>query len=494
MTSTVGLSSKVRRGAAWATVNVFLSRTLQFFTTVLVARLIAPEHFGALAVALAVQAVVVNASELGATAAIARGNSDPDRIAPTVYTIALVTSAFLTLLMYLSAPTLAGAMGDDGAAPVIQVMSFTVLLSGLASVPSSMIWRDFRQERRLVADLANAATTTALVVPLALAGWEAMALAWSRVGGQVAATILLLLLTPRRYRPGLDRTVLVAVLRLGLPLAGANVVVFATLNADYVVVGRNLGAVDLGLYLLAFNLASLPSNVFTQVLRTVAVPAFGRLHAVGRLGAVVPQAVSIVALMAFPTGALLTALAGPLVVGLYGDRWAGAASALAGLGVFAAGRTLTELLADLSLGVGRTGALFWVQVLWLLTLTPALALSVPVWGIAGAAFAHASVTWFVVVPAYLVVVKHPVGLSVRTILRPGVRPALASVVCAGVAWSVASVVPNPVVAVALATLVAAVVFLIICGNTIRAATRTLSAFSAEPSEQSAERSGLTRCP
>ncbi|MGF1646675.1 MAG: oligosaccharide flippase family protein [Kineosporiaceae bacterium] len=473
------LGSRVRRGAAWGALNITLSRVLQFGTTIVVARLVAPEHFGALAVALAVQMIALNASELGATASLARGDRDPDEIAPTVYTIALVTSGLLTGVMWVTAPGVAAAMGDPGAVPVIQVMSLTVLLAGISSVPSAMIWRNFHQDRRMAADLTNIVVTTALVVPLAIAGWEAMALAWSRVGGAAAATVVLVLVAGRFYRPGFDVTVVGGLLRLGGPLAAANIVVFATLNLDYLVVGRRLGATELGLYLLAFNLASLPSNVVTQLVRTIAVPAFGRLHAAGRLAAVVPRAARLVALTTFPMGALLAALAGPLVVVLYGGRWSAAAAALVGLGVFAAARTLTELLADLSLAVGRTGVLFWVQVVWLIALAPALWVAVGRWGIAGAGIAHAVVAWAVVVPLFLVILRRPAGIRLGRFLAALLPAAAAAALGGAAAWGITLVVEQPVLALLAGGVTGVAVFAAVAGRPLVVTFREVRGLSRD---------------
>jgi PST family polysaccharide transporter len=440
------LGASVRSGTLWTTLNVFVSRLLQFVSTLIVARLVAPEHFGALAVGIAVQMILLNANELGATASLARGHRDPDEIAPTIYTIALITSTALTAAMIGFAAPLARLMRDPEATPVIQVLALTVLLGGISSVPAALLWRDFKQKQRLLADLANAVVSTLLVIPMALAGWEAMALACSRVGGQLAAVVVFLAVCGKRYLPGYDPAVLREVLRVGLPLALANVVVFLTLNADYAVVGRLLGPEQLGLYLIAFNVANLPGGVFTQVVRSVAVPAFGRLHAEGRLTGAVTQSVVLVAYLTLPVGALLAATATPAIAGLYGARWSAAAPALVWLSLFALGRAFSDLLSDLCLAVGRTGKLFLVQVVWLVALVPALWLCVNRWGIAGAGIAHLIVIWVVVLPAYFRAIRVETRVSLADCVWGAVVPLVASVVGAGVALMISRPIGPPLVA------------------------------------------------
>ncbi len=104
-----------------------------------------------------------------------------------------------------------------------------------------------------------------------------MSLAYGSLAGNVTATALVLVLAPARPLPGWRRDDAVALLRVGLPLAGTSLVLLATLNVDYVVVGRQLGTTALGLYLLAFNLSSWPSNLLSIAVRRVAIPGFARL-------------------------------------------------------------------------------------------------------------------------------------------------------------------------------------------------------------------------
>lgn len=443
------LGARSASATLWGGVNMALGRIVQFATTIIVARMIAPEHFGALAVAIVVQTIATNMAELGATAALARGNGDPDRIGPTVFSISLVTSAVMTAGAVLLAPALAAAFDDPAATPVIQVLSLTILFQGIGAVPSTMVWREFLQKPRVVVDVGSVAVVLVLVVPMALDGWGAMALAWSRVGGQFFAMVGYWVITPRRYAPGFDRAVAKEVLRLGMPLAMANLVVFVTLNMDYLLIGRMLDPAALGLYLLAFNLAGLPSSVITAVIRATAVPTFGRLFAEGTLGELAGRFVAGVSYCAFPISAMIIALAEPLMVTAYGQTWAPAGIALATLGVFGAARILVELFADLSVGAGRTVWLFWVQVVWLVALTPALYFSIRWWGIAGAGVAHAAVACLIVIPMYVMVLASVLGVRAGELLRGSIAPLAAAMVAGFLARIATFSITDPVMALVL---------------------------------------------
>ncbi|HKU34711.1 MAG TPA: oligosaccharide flippase family protein [Paenarthrobacter sp.] len=443
------LGHRAASATLWGGLNMVLGRVVQFATTIIVARMIAPEHFGALAVAIVIQTIATNMAELGATAALARGNGDPARIAPTVFTIALFTSGVLTVAAIALAPALASAFDDPAATPVIQVLALTILFQGLAAVPSTMVWREFMQKPRVVVDLASVMTVLVLVVPMALDGWGAMALAWSRVGGQLVAMAGYWIITPRRFAPGFDRSVAAEILKLGMPLALANLVVFVTLNVDYLLIGRMLDPTALGLYLLAFNLAALPSSVITAVIRATALPTFGRLHAEAKLGQFASKVIAGTSYCAFPVSAMIVGLAHPLIVAAYGENWASAGVALATLGVFGGTRILVELFADLSVGAGQTVWLFWIQVAWLAALTPALYFGISWWGIAGAGIAHAVVACLIVLPLYVKLLTAVLGTAATTLVRGSAMPLLAATVAGSAAHLVAMGFENPFVGLTL---------------------------------------------
>jgi PST family polysaccharide transporter len=296
-------------------------------------------------------------------------------------------------------------------------MALNLPLAGLTAVPSALLKRDFRMDRIVAADLANMVTSAIVVVPLALAGLGALALAWSWVAGQVVTTVLLMSYQPGRFWPGWNKTEARRLLAFGLPLAGANLLAFVVLNVDYIIVGHVLGVEALGLYMLAFNISGWPMNVFGAVIRSVSLPGFSRLRYEGEaMPAHFVRALRLVAGVTLPVCLIVGAVARPAVVAIYGPRWSTAASALVGLSVLGAGRILLELSGDFLVSVGRTRALLVAQVPWLVALTTTLLLVAPSYGIRGVGVAQAFVVVVVVGPVYALFLRRA-GVRVRDALR-----------------------------------------------------------------------------
>ena len=449
MSTSISFKRLVGRGAAWTTLDVVIGRLGSFITGIVVARILAPEAFGVFAVALVVHAVVVNVSELGVSAALIRDDRDTAvRSAPTVATISLVNSALLAVLMAGLSPVLARVLGSPAAAGPIAIMALMLPLAGITAVPAAFLRRDFRMDRIFLANIANLAVTTVVVISLAVAGWGPMALAWSWVLSQAVSSAVLLTYRPGRFWPGWDGAEARRLLRFGLPLAGANLLVFSVLNVDYLIIGHVLGAEMVGLYMLAFNISGWPMNVFGSVIRSVSLPGFSKLRLDGAsMPTQFTKAIRGVAALTLPICFILGALAQPAIDAVYGSDWSAAAAALIGLSVLGGARILLELCGDYLVALGRTRAILVAQVPWLISLTVGLLLVVPMHGIGGAGAVQAVVAIGIMAPVYLWFLSRS-GVHAPAVIRAVALPAAWALFAAVIAHVVADRFENNFVACA----------------------------------------------
>ncbi len=257
---------------------------------------------------------------------------------------------------------------------LIRLLVVGVVADGFAAVPNALINRAMQQRKRLLIDTAAFLVGTPVTIVLAVAGYGGWSLGWGAVIGNLVSAALAYAWAPARYRPGWRRDVLPELMRFGLPLAGASLLLFLMLNLDYVVVGHMFGPVELGLYLLAFNVASWPSTVIGSAIRRVTLAAFSRMSEQQEEGISegFSRVVGLVMGVTLPVCALLSVYAEPIIRTLYGDRWTGAVGALQLLVVFSAARIAVELTYDLLAATGRTGSTVWLHAVWLVALAPAL--------------------------------------------------------------------------------------------------------------------------
>ncbi|MFI7607401.1 oligosaccharide flippase family protein [Micromonospora sp. NPDC049366] len=419
------LGGKVRRGLAWGTIGSLALRLGNFGLGVVMARLLAPEEFGVFAVALTIQVILTALVELGMTSDLVRHGSIAER-GPTAATIAVVVSVCLAGATSALAGPLASAMGSADAAPVVRVMSLTLVLVGLATVPYAVIQRDFRQSAQFAVDGAGLVVSVVLTPLLAVLGFGAMSLALARVASQGVSTVIQFVVARTWPRFGFRREIAGSLVRFGLPLASANLLSWMVMNAPFAVVGRTGGALMLGFYVLAFNMASWPMLTLGQAIRVVALPGFAQITDVRRRADALPRAIGLSWSVALLVGVGLSTLASVVIPLIYGDRWLPAAQALGGLAFFGSLRIVLDLVTTYLIAVGATRAVLVIQAVWLVVLVPAMAIGISGWGLAGAGWAHVVIGVLVVLPAYAIALR-PHGLQLGAALRNLAVPLLAGV-------------------------------------------------------------------
>lgn len=432
-TSSPSIAGNVKRALVWSTINSLALRLCTLVLGMVLARLLTPDEFGIYAIALTVQSILMTLADLGMTVVLIRAD-DPKRHAPTVATLSFVSGLILALTMTATAGPVASAMGNADALEVVAVLSWTLVIGGAGVVPYAKLQREFQQSKLFLSAVVDFIVSTSVTLTLIAFGSGPIALAIGRVAAQLAATSLQFVLAHERPRFGFDREIARGALTLGMPLAAANLLSWALLNLDNIAISRIAGTTALGFYVLAFNISSWPMTAIGQAIRSVSLPGFSRISDADGEASLV-RALSLAWAVALPVGALLAALSYPLVTLLYGVTWEQSAPVLAALGMFGALRVVFDLFASYLMAKGAARAVLSVQVVWFLTLIPAVVLGTRWGGIAGAGWSHLVVGVAVILPAYAYALHHS-NVSYRGLLSALWPPMLAT----APAWWLAHVV------------------------------------------------------
>jgi O-antigen/teichoic acid export membrane protein len=195
---------------------------------------------------------------------------------------------------------------------------------------------------------------------------------------------------------------------------------------DQLVVGHVLGAVALGFYVLAANLANWPVSMFSQPLRSVAPALFARLQDDRvRMEAAFGQVLRPLAAISLPACLAISATAPDIVAFVYGSAWEPAGEVLRWLALLAFLRILFELSYDYLVVRGRSRTILSLQVVWIVALVPAIWLAVEDHGLGGASAALVAVAALISLPLYLRALRQ-VGVPPRHVLGSCLLPAVAA--------------------------------------------------------------------
>lgn len=328
---------------------------LQFLLLPVLARILGPDAYGLMALAMPFILFINVFSDAGMGGALVREKNPSVELESSVFWAALVIPSLLALaLAGLSLPA-ASLLARPEAAPVIMALCPVMVLSGLTSVPTARILRAERFAALATSDVASTILSAASAITAALLGLGV----WSLVIQQVVLwTVKFLVLTVAsrlRIRPVFRPRELKPLLFFGLNGVGASLLDMIARTIDSLIVGRLLGVTALGYYTMSFQISRMPETLVVGPLFTVLFPTIARLRdAPEEIARHVLGALRQMCLICAPALAGLALVAHPLVEVALGHKWAPAAPVLSLLPITGFALCVSGLSTGLLFGIGRT--------------------------------------------------------------------------------------------------------------------------------------------
>jgi O-antigen/teichoic acid export membrane protein len=366
MSASVGLGARARAGLQWTIINSVGEKALSFGTTMVLARLLDPEHFGLYALAFVVIDMFQIFKNLGLDAALVQRTDQVDEAADTVFLVLPLIGLALFGLLFVTAPWLAQALGNPEVARPLQALGFVLVLMSLGNVPAALIQRGMRFDLRTWSNLSGMIAYAVLAIVLARHGWGV----WSLVVAYLTRWLvtmplqwLLLGWRPRgRFHPALLREML----HFSKYVLGAWLVGLMMMNIDKIAIARWLGATQLGYYTLCLGLANIIMTQLSMHVYQVAFPAFAQAqHDVAMQRRGVVKLMKYLLLVGLPVMIVLLIAAEDVLRVAYGPRWVGAAPLLRVLALGGLLQTLRLGLEPILLGSGRAHTVFHLNLLQL---------------------------------------------------------------------------------------------------------------------------------
>lgn len=436
------LGRRLRSAVLWAYLGQYVGKLLVFVATLVLARILVPEDFALVALALAIL-TFLDISDLGIGAAIVwLDREEAQRDASAVFTLHLIGATILVAVINLAAPLVGTFADDPRAVTVVRLLSLNVLVAAVGYTHENLLRRELDFRRRFWPDITGGTLKGVASVALAVAGAGVWSLVAGQLLGTVARAIALWVVVPFRPRFDLGRGGRAGrLVRFGAPLALGSVLYQIVLNVDYVVIANVLGLTALGYYVIAFRIPQLVLHGPLITLSSVIFPYYSRARELE--GDVLTRylgTLRVTALVAAPIAAVVAGLSGPLILVLFGPKWEPAVAVMPPLALMLVMDQLAGYAGDLYKAHGRTALLAALEAIRLVILVPGLVLAAHI-SLEAVAWAQALIM-VVVGVGKLMVASRVLDLTLRAQLA-AIAPACVMAAVAGITgFTVTSTMPD----------------------------------------------------
>jgi PST family polysaccharide transporter len=426
----VGLNRAVKSGMVWLAVERGGLQVLNLVTSAILARLLGPAAFGIMGMSAFFTGISRRLVNLGFGAAVIRRKEiRPDHIS-TLFVLTMLINTSICLGLVALSP-LAGRYFDNPlVGEVLRWMSLVFVLRAIGTVPSAILRRRLDFESNAYASFIDAMGKLLVSVPLAWYGYGVWALVYGELAGSLADKLFLA--WRARWVPSLrvTRAAIDDLFVFGMTMSVRGLVGYTAENIDNLVVGKTLGMAALGFYEKSYNLMRMPVSELSSRLGVVLFPALAKIQEErGRFRAAFRKALLGMSIVGFPLFATFIVLGGPIILVLYGPKWAPAVlpfQILCGSGPLRMASGLCSSAID---ACGNLRQDLWRRVLGLGILVMLVLVGVR-WGLEGVALGV--LTTNVISFTLLVTLLHRVTpLHLSDVLESQALPAAATVLLVG---------------------------------------------------------------
>jgi O-antigen/teichoic acid export membrane protein len=307
---------------AWVFAFKAVQRLLGLIRTVILARLLAPEDFGLMGIAVLAINTLETFSKTGFEQALIQKKEDIRSYLDPAWTVQVIRSLILFCLLFAGAPLVALFFKNQQATYIIRMLAFIELFTGLKNIGIVYFQKELRFDKRFILESFGLAANITVSIVLAFVLRNVWALVYGSLAGAFVTCIVSYAI--HRYRPRFrfNREKMSELFGFGKWLFGSSILVFLVTQGDSAFVGRLLGITALGFYQMAYHLSNMTATEVSHVVLQVMFPVYSKMQQdIERLGKAYLEVLQLVAFISAPIAVMIFMLAKDFTAIFLGEKW-----------------------------------------------------------------------------------------------------------------------------------------------------------------------------
>ncbi|MCG7345453.1 lipopolysaccharide biosynthesis protein [Sporosarcina sp. ACRSL] len=322
MPTPMSLKSKTIIGVFWSFMDLMANHGIQFGVQIILARLLLPEHFGLIGMILVLIAVSNAIVDSGFSQALIRDQHTTQEDYSTVFYFNLFISLVLYGLLFSTANMISVFFEEPQLTNIIRVISLVLIINSLAIIQKAMLVKKVDFKTLTKVSFIAVITSGSLTIFLAMSGFGVWSLVINMIALQSVQTGLLWYFN--KWIPSLTFKVqsFKKFYSFGYKLLISGLIDTFFYYSYFVIIGRMYHINQLGYYTKAVNMKDLASFAIVSTVQRVTYPVLSSIQQEKeRLKYGFKSVIKISAFINFPLMVGLAAVAKPLFIVVFGEKW-----------------------------------------------------------------------------------------------------------------------------------------------------------------------------
>lgn len=273
-----GLKKLSINAASWTFFGYGVSQAFRLLSNLILARLLAPEHFGLIAIVTVFMIALAMFSDVGIGPNIVQSErGDDEDFLNTAWTIQVIRGFILWLVCLILAWPMSIFYNQPELVLLIPVSGLVAVINGFNSTGIFSKERNIDLKNQTIIDLIS--QVAAIFVMAAIAFIHASV--WVLVAGSLFSALTRMILShglvPARNKFCWDHDAIRSLMTFGRWVFISTILGFFINSGANLILGKFLSMTDLGLFSIGLTLAKVVEQIYNQIVSKVVVPVYAKI-------------------------------------------------------------------------------------------------------------------------------------------------------------------------------------------------------------------------
>lgn len=298
------------------------AQAVSFLVSIILARLLAPEAYGTIALAMVFINILQVFVDSGMGTALIQKKDADDLDFSSVFYFNIAACLVLYAGLFLAAPSIAQFYGDPALTALVRALSLTVVVSGVRNIQQSYVSRHLLFKRFFFSTIGSTLASAVVGIAMAYAGFGVWALVGQSLSNVVTGTIILWATVPWRPRRMFSWQRLKSLLSFGWKLLVSALLDTGYNNLRNLIIGKLYSSADLAYYNQGDKLPNLVITNINTSIDSVLLPTMANAQDdPARVRSMTRRAIKTSTYVMAPLMMGLAACAEPLIRLILTEKW-----------------------------------------------------------------------------------------------------------------------------------------------------------------------------
>lgn len=316
------MAEGLKKSLFWSFMEQGGASLIGFVVQIILARLLAPEAFGTMAILLVFTSLMDSVAQSGLGSSLIQKVKADSISYSTAFWLSLCIAVVLYGVLFFAAPFISSFYDMDGMASYLRVLGIGVFFNSFNSIQRSFLQRSMDFKKLFKANFSGLVLSGAIGICCAFFGFGIWALVAQSIAQGVCSCLMLLIFVPWKPSFAFKAVEAKELFRFGWKICATGMINVLHDGISELVIGKSCSPTELGYYSQGRKYPNLAIGVITNAMSNVLFPAFSRIKddADGLRGSL-KVVLSVGTFVIAPMSILFCVIAQPVIVLLLTEKW-----------------------------------------------------------------------------------------------------------------------------------------------------------------------------